>query len=219
MTMEPSQGPTSAWRRPPEAPRLAAALATLLLVLGAGQPAPAPQQDPAPDAYTTVVDSIFPIEEELRRFRSGLEEVTSLADGASSRDELVERFLVALERGDTTALAPLLLTRAEFAYLYYPHTVYTRPPYELSPGLLWFQMENLTSRGLTRMLKTFGGRALNADGYVCEEPPSSEGPGQVWSECRIVLAPPSGERTTVRLFGSILGQGGRFKFVTYSADL
>jgi hypothetical protein len=171
------------------------------------------------EAHTTVVDSIFPIEEELRRFRRELPEVTALADGASSRDELVERFLVALERGDSTAFAPLLLSRAEFAYLYYPHTVYTRPPYELSPGLLWFQMENLTSRGLTRMLRAFGGRALNTDGYVCEEPPSSEGPGQVWSGCRIVLTPPSGEQTTVRLFGSILERGGRFKFVTYSTDL
>jgi hypothetical protein len=166
-----------------------------------------------------VVDSVFPIDEEIRRFREGLPEATALSDGATSRDELVQRFLAALERADTAALRPLLLTRSEFGYLYYPHTMYTRDPYELSPALLWFQLQNVTGDSLTQLLRVIAGEPLHATGYECEEEPKVEGPNRVWSECRVTLDPPDGDPTQVRLFGSIVERDGAFKFVSYAAEL
>ena len=170
---------------------------------------------PAP----TVVDSVFPNEEEIRRFRVGLTEVTKLTGGAGSRDELVERFVRAIERADTAALVPLLLDRAEFAWLYYPHTMYTTRPYQLSPALLWFQMQNLTGSGLARVFRRAAEGTLHVSGYRCEETPKAEGPNRVWSECKVILHPAGGEPSEMQLFGSILERGGVHKFVSYASHL
>ncbi len=196
---------------------LAAALA-LATLLGACQPAGGHGDAAArPDTVRTIIDSILPIEEELRRLRSTVgEEPTSLAGGAPSRDALVQRFVTALETADTAAFQDVLLTRAEFAWLYYPHTQFTTPPYELAPGLLWFQIENGTSRGFGRLMERMGGRPAHADGYSCPSEPRTEEPNRVWEECVVHLRPPGGQPRDLRLFGSILERGGVFKFVSYS---
>lgn len=185
----------------------------------------APEADRDPDAAALepppgrIVDSIFPIEEEIRRFREGLPEVTAFSGGAPSRDALVERFVEVVESGELQPLAELLLTRSEFGYLYYPHTIYTAPPYELPPALLWFQMENLSSRGLTRLSQRLAGNPLHLTGYSCEEPPLVQEANTVWNECRLAMDPPDGEPYDIRLFGSIVERDGVFKFVSYSSEL
>jgi hypothetical protein len=167
-----------------------------------------------------VVDSILPPEEELRRCREGLGEVTELSGGGASLDELVARFVDAVERADTLALAPLLLDRAEFAWLYYPHTMYTRPPYRLTPALLWFQMGNLTDRTLTRLFRRLAGRPLHVVARACEETPKEEGPNRIWNECRLTLHPPGTEVPfETRIFGSVIERDGVFKFVSYASEL
>lgn len=195
-----------------------ALLAAAALAAACSPGAPdAPAQAPA-DTIRTIVDSIFPIEEEIRRFRSTLEgdPPTALSGGSASRDGLVERFVTALEEADTAAFRDMLLTRAEFAYLYYPHTRFVRPPYELSPALLWFQMENGTSRGFHRMMQRMAGRPTHAAGYSCPGAPLEEGPNRIWEECVVQLRPPDGEGQDFRLFGSILEHGGVYKFVSYT---
>jgi hypothetical protein len=170
------------------------------------------------DTIRTIVDSILPIEEEIRRFRSTLEGAPPAAftGGAASRDVLVDRFITALEAADTATFRELLLTRAEFAYLYYPHTRFTAPPYELSPALLWFQMENGTSRGFHRMVQRMAGHPAHAAGYTCPSPALQEGPNRIWEACVMQLRPPGGDPMDFRLFGSIVEHGGVFKFVSYA---
>ena len=203
-------------RRPHRVAWLASLVAASLLA-ACGRDESPPDASARPDTVRTIVDSIFPIEEELRRFRSALgEEPTSLAGGAPSRDALVERFVSALEAADTAAIRAMLLTRAEFAWLYYPHTRFTAPPYELAPGLLWFQIENGTSRGFGRLLDRMGGRPVHAEGYACPSDPLVEGPHRTWESCVVHLSPPGGETRDLRLFGSILERDGVFKFVSYS---
>lgn len=168
----------------------------------------------------TIVDSILPIEEEIRRFRTTVAEAPErLKDGAATRDDLVDRFVGAVEAADTLALRDLLVTRAEFAYLYYPHTIYTRPPYELSPALLWFQIETGTSRGFGRLMERWAGHPLEWSGYRCAPEPQVEGDNRIWTDCRVELAPAEGEASEIALFGSILERDGAFKFVSYSNDL
>lgn len=172
----------------------------------------------ASDTVRTVVDSILPVEEALRRFRATLpgDPPTSLSGGAPSRDALVARFVAAVEAADTAAFRDMLLTRAEFAWLYYPHTRFTAPPYELAPDLLWFQIENGTSRGFGRLLDRMGGRPVHADGYACPSEARAEGPNRLWEDCAVHLRPPGAEPRDLRLFGSILERGGVYKFVSYS---
>jgi hypothetical protein len=173
-----------------------------------------------PPETATVVDSILPIDEEVRRFQATIPEApAALSGGAESLDALVDRFVRAVEAADTAALVPLVLTRAEFAYLYYPHTRFTRAPYQLSPSLLWFQIENGHSRGLTRLFQRFWGRPIGALGRHCEERPRQDENNREWEECRLLLAGAAGDTASVRLFGSVLQRGGVFKFVSLSNEL
>ncbi len=166
------------------------------------------------------VDSIFPIEESLRRFREASgPEPTGLSAGAASRDALVERFVTALAAHDTAAFRDMLVTREEFGWLYYPHTQFTSRPYEMAPELLWFQLQNGSSRGLGRLLDRMGGTRLDLVEHRCAPVPLVEGPNRVWEGCLLRIVPPTGgEPANLRLFGSILERDGSFKFVSYSND-
>ncbi len=174
---------------------------------------------PSAGATPTHVDSIFPIEESLRRFRAELGPAPSrLSGGAASRDALVERFVASLAASDTAAFADMLMTRDEFGWLYYPHTRYTSRPYELAPALLWFQIENGTSRGIGRLLDRLGGTTLAVLDYTCAPEPLLEERNHIWEDCAVRIDPPEGEPTYMRLFGSILERDGVFKFASYTND-
>ena len=175
------------------------------------------ESPPAPPA--TVVDSIFPGEEEIRRFQAELpEEITELKGGESSRDALVARFVTALESADTAGLASLAMTPGEFGYLYYPTSRYTRPPYRLSPGLVWFQNQNQSSRGLTRLLRRYAGQPMGHISFHCPDEAEVEGENRFWHYCAVRHLY-QGDTVSVRLFGSIWERGGRFKLVGFANEL
>jgi hypothetical protein len=166
------------------------------------------------------VDSILPAGESLRRFREGLEEATGLSGGSASRAELVDRFIQALVAADTTALASLAIDRAEFAWLYYPHSIYVAPPYELPPDVVWLQHQNYSSRGLRRLLEQYGGKTLHYTGHRCTpEEGESLGRGRQWAECLVLGELPTGEKSEERLFAGILEIGGRFKLLSFGNEL
>jgi hypothetical protein len=166
------------------------------------------------------VDSVFPIEEEIRRFRATLSEQPRElgSDAPRSRDELVERFAEAIARSDTIAAARLMITRAEFGHLYFQHSRYTRPPYKMSPALLWFMTVQESEKGLGRTLAAFGGTEASLHDYRCAKAPEAEGPNRTWRDCVLELSDGQGNIVTKRLFGAILERGGRYKFLSFSSD-
>jgi hypothetical protein len=165
------------------------------------------------------VDSILPIAEALRRSREDLGlPPDRLTGGATSRDALVQGFVEALAASDTAAFADMLMTRDEFGWLYYPHTRYTSRPYEMAPALLWFQIENGTSRGIGRLLDRLGGTSLVVLDYRCAPEPLVEDRNRIWEDCALRIDPPEGEPSEMRLFGSVLERDGVFKFISYTND-
>lgn len=177
----------------------------------------APEPDPSQPALDTMTTAM---RDALDQFRSTVrgEPPTTIAGGATSRDELVASFADAVERADTAALIEMTMNRAEFAYLYYPHTIYTRPPYELDAETSWLLSKANTEKGLTRILERFGGKPFSVFAHQCEAEVAHEGPNRYWHRCtltgRIEGAPP-----TMRWFGSIWERNGQFKFVSYANDL
>jgi hypothetical protein len=165
-----------------------------------------------------VVDSIRPIEEELRRFRAGLVRPTALEGGAPSREALVRRFLDALARRDTSALARLALTRAEFAWLVYPESPLMRPPYRQPPGMVWLQLQMGGRPALHRLLDRLGGRRLAYVGHACDAEPAVEGANRLWRACRVAHVRAPGDTVRARLFGVVVERGGRFKFANFASD-
>jgi len=192
---------------------------TALLALAACAPdAPAAPPAAHSSAPPAVVDSILPPEEAMRRFRAGLAEVDSLSGGASSRGELVRRFVRAVEKQDTAELRTLLLNRAEFAYLYFPGSRFSRPPLRTDPALLWFQMQMNSEKGIVRLLRRKGGTDAGLRGHECEDAPVVEGENRLWEKCTVRVTEGGVERAD-RWFGSVIERGGRYKLVSYANGL
>lgn len=167
-----------------------------------------------------IVDSILPIEEASRRFRRGIGKPPRiLRGGAASLDSLIAAFVGSVERRDSSALARLVIDRSEFAFLIYPHSPYTAPPYQQDPALVWSRIVWEGSSGSRRLWQRFGGRPLGYRGYLCPGPQEQQGPNRVWTGCRVILADSAGSRRVLRLFGPIVERGGRYKFVSLANDL
>jgi hypothetical protein len=169
-------------------------------------------------ARSGYVDSAIPIEEALRRFRAQLPRPAGLKGGYPSREKLVRAFARAVETRDTAALRRMVMDRGEFAWLYYPSSPLSRPPYELSAGLMWFQMQGESERGASRLLSERAGHALGYIGHNCA-PPRVEGKNRIHSSCELRRVTAARDTLAERLFGLILERDGRYKFVGYANRL
>ena len=162
-----------------------------------------------------VVDSIFPIEEEIRRFNDGLTPTTTLKGGASSPEALVRLFARALAERDTNALVSLLVSRAEFGYLVFPESRYARPPYKTKPAIVWTQLVSDSERGLSRLLERVSGDSLRISALRCPKVADREGANRYWRNCSLSIGDTAGGSRRLQLFGPILERGGRTKFLSY----
>jgi hypothetical protein len=191
-------------------------VAFALVSLACG-PSDVPARDTATIASTGYVDSAMSLEEGLRRFREGLPVVTALAGGATNRDTLIVRFMRAVERGDTASIRAMVLTRAEFAHLYYPTSPYTRRPTKQVAGLAWFLILQESQKGISRVFNRYGGRASTYVSHACEPEPRTDAGFRYWDRC-LVTVREGGASVERRLFGSVIERDGHFKFFSYSND-
>jgi hypothetical protein len=178
------------------------------------------RSDATPEsAAGQAADSVVPREVALQRFREGLDSVAELSGGARSRDELVRRFIRALETRDTAEVRTLAMTKAEFAWLYYPTTPQGLPPYDLSPEMLWFLTFERSQQGIAHAFEQRGGQPLRYVGYACDPDVSIEGQNRVQGPCLVRRLQAPGDTVAERLFGLVIERGGRFKFVSYANRL
>lgn len=170
------------------------------------------------DSGKAVVDSAVPIEVALEQFRGDLPRPAGLTGGFTSREELVRRFIAALETADTAALRAMVLQKDEFAWLYYPTTQFSRRPYELPPALLWFQIQGQSEKGASLLLAERAGSPLGYLGHDCSLE-RREGENTVYGHCVIRRVDAAGDTVRDRLFGLIVKRGGVHKFVSYANKL
>lgn len=176
-----------------------------------------PSPPPAAAASTYTPDSTRAVQ--LAEFRAGLPEPAALQGGAPSRDSLVTALLAALATRDTATLHRLVLSRAEFAWLYYPTTQQALPPYDLDPATLWMLTSERGGRGEAKLLETLGGRTLPYAGHRCDGNAAHEGDNTVYGPCVVRLVQAPGDTVESRLFGLVLERGGQWKFVSYANKL
>lgn len=198
-----------------------AVVTAVLTAVGAcsrGESARPNDQSGAPGAV--VVDSALPIPELLSRFRAATADTpTTLTGGESSPERLARALLTALARRDTLAVRALAMSRGEFAWLYYPHTKFTAPPYELGPQIVWIPLVAASDKGAGRLLERYGGRALRFEAISCPDSASTEGPNTIITSCTVRFAVADSAARQLRLFSSLLSRGGQYKFLTYTNDL
>lgn len=167
----------------------------------------------------TIIDSVFPMPEMLRRFRVGLPATSRLAGGAESKRALVERFVAALAARDTATLSQLVMTRAEFAYLYFPNSADAVMPAGLPPQQRWGQLLLHSEQGIARALTRLGGVPWALSSFDCPVPPVTAGPLRLHDRCTLRMTAANQPPFEGRLFGSILEYAGRFKFAGFSNDM
>ncbi len=161
-----------------------------------------------------VVDSILPIDEHLRRFRATLSrQADTLQNASPTLEALVARWATAVAANDSAAFDTMVIDAAEFAWLYYPESPMSKPPYEAPPGLLWGQLLASSNDGLRAVLKTYGGQPLTVVRTTCADAVAVEGPNRLHERCRVTMRVGSAAPTEARLFGTIIERDGRFKFV------
>ncbi len=128
-------------------------------------------------------------------------------------------YVRALAQRDTAALASMAVSRAEFAYLYYPTAAEGLPPYDLEPGLMWYLLQQRSERGIRRALAVYGGQRLKLLGHECGTEVSREGENTVAGPCVLRLRDQRGQAVSVRLLTQILERGGRYKILSYANKL
>jgi hypothetical protein len=164
-----------------------------------------------------VVDSVMPREEALRRFRDGVTEVRELSGGAASREALAKAVMGALAARDTARLRDLRLTKAEYAWLYYPTAAQGLPPYDLAPDLYWFTLEGRNGSALRTLLEepaSAGARYLRHD---CGTASQREGDNTLWGPCTLWSVTTGGDTPASRALSLVIERGGKWKVVSYSA--
>ncbi len=165
------------------------------------------------------IDSAFQIADAVRRFRQDLPEPAGLVDGAPSRQALAEAFVAALSAKDTKTLGQLAMSRAEFAYLYYPMSSDAMAPNGMPPTLRWDLLTLTSEKGIGRALERLGGRALTLVSLDCPNPPATIGALTQHDSCTIQIARADGSIFNGVLFGSILELDSHFKFIGYANDM
>ena len=163
-----------------------------------------------------IVDSILPVDEQIRRFRATIADQPERLNGTNSRQALIAALVVALEKRDTSALIDLTINRAEFAYLVYPESPFAVEPMQQAPDLVWLRHAAASGTGLTRLLERVSGRSLGYKSVDCDPTPATEGKNRIWKNCVIRYVPPGGPVESRRLFAGIIEREGRFKILSYA---
>jgi hypothetical protein len=162
-----------------------------------------------------VVDSILPIEEMLRRFRATIPSIDTLEQASPSLDRLVQRLAEAVGTRDSSALRAMTLTRREFAWLYYPESPLSRPPYDAPPSLLWGQILASSDEGARALVNRLGGAPIRVAELTCP-PPEIEGRNRLHKRCTVRFSAPNRTQLSGNLFGTVLERDGRFKLISFA---
>ncbi|MBL0172844.1 MAG: hypothetical protein IPP90_19495 [Gemmatimonadaceae bacterium] len=166
------------------------------------------------------VDSIHPIAEQLQRFQVDVAEPPdSLRHASASIDGLVTRWARAVATRDTASLNRMTIDRAEFAWLYYPGSRLSKPPYEAPPQLLWGQILDNSDGGARQLFARFGGSPFQLILVKCPAPSDTTSTSLVYTDCSVRVRLTNGHVVEDRLFGSIIEHQGRFKFLGYANRL
>jgi len=171
----------------------------------------------APDSGIVVVDSIFPMDVMIARFQAqSPRRAMDFGAAPATREELIERLLKALADSSALEMQRLALDVSEFAWLYFPTSRFAADPYRQPPSVGWMLTEQNGAKGMQRALAAYGRQSLVLGGYSCPSGPVVEGENRLWPDCVVRL---KGDTTAIRLFGTIVQRGGRFKFVSLANDL
>lgn len=138
-----------------------------------------------------------------------------LPNSRESVDDLARAVLAAIERRDVEALQLLALNREEFTTRVWPELPAARPERNLSSGYVWGDLNQKSNITLQQTLAARGGQKYTLvrtqfNGETTEYPSY-----RVHRESELTVRDASGTEQTIRVFGSVLEMGDRYKVFSY----
>jgi hypothetical protein len=133
-------------------------------------------------------------------------------------EEAARAVLEAVWTRDTERLLQLAVTEEEFRSVVWPRLPASRPEVGMPLDYLWRDTFARSRAGVGEVLRDHGGRRLHLDSVVFGGPSTDYGTFSIHPETRLTVTDDRGHRATVRLFGSMIESGGRWKVYGFVVD-
>ena len=144
--------------------------------------------------------------------------IRPLAHTYESPEQLARAVLEALEARDAAALRRLALTEQEFGDHVWPSLPAARPERNLPLSYVWGDLHQKSEAFLATTLTGLGGRRLTLRQVSFTGGTTDYGPFKVHRKSQLTVRDDDGTDRHLRVFGSVLEQGGRFKVFSYVVD-
>jgi hypothetical protein len=141
-----------------------------------------------------------------------------LPNAQDSPEALSRAVLAAIEKRDTGALLALAIDKEEFTEQVWQELPAARPERNLSPAFVWGdlnQKSNITLRGT---LTAHGGRKYQFISIRFLGETTQYDSYRVHRESELTVKDADGVERQIRVFGSVLEKGGRYKAFSYVID-
>jgi hypothetical protein len=139
----------------------------------------------------------------------------ALQSTAESPEALATAVLDALARRDEAGLRALMITRDEFEAHVWPKLPASRPETNMSLAFVWNRLAQQSDARLAQTLASYGGRPLTLVAVEFTGAHSDYGTVSVGRESVLTIRDEAGEVSRVKLFGSAVRQGTRYKVFSY----
>jgi hypothetical protein len=123
-----------------------------------------------------------------------------------------------LARRDLAGLRALALTEAEFKGRVWPELPASRPQRNLTADYVWNDFAQKSERHLRQIVARHGGERWTLQGVGFKGETTDYRTFRVRRKTVLELENADGDHETMRLLGSLLEQGGRFKVFSYVID-
>ncbi|HEX6210254.1 MAG TPA: hypothetical protein VF136_05730 [Methylomirabilota bacterium] len=149
---------------------------------------------------------------------AGTEAAAPLSATFASPEELAAAVVIALEARDSERLMSLALSEAEFRTHVWPRLPASRAGRNVPFEFVWGRLHQQSRQSLGATLARHGGRRLEVLAVRFHGATTDYGPFVVTRDPETIVRDEEGRHRSLRLFGSILRQAGRYKLFSYVVD-
>jgi hypothetical protein len=141
-----------------------------------------------------------------------------LPNSHESAEALARAVLVAIEKRDGETLRALALNREEFTEHVWPDLPAARPERNLSPSFVWGDLNQKSNIMLRETLNAHGGKKYQLVSVHFRGETTEYESYRVRRESELTVKDANGTERQIRVFGSMIEKGGRYKVFSYVVD-
>jgi hypothetical protein len=141
-----------------------------------------------------------------------------LEDTFPTRESAAQAVLDAIWMRDSERLLRLAVTESEFQAVVWPRLPASRPEMGMPLSYLWSDMAGRNRAGVAEALQVHGRERLTLKAIDFAGPPTDYGAFRIHPKTSMTVSDERGRRATVRLFGSMIESGGRWKVYSFVVD-